>query len=79
MKKRQRKDFGPLPEVGFIRVDHVLHLLGIAKTTLYEGMANGIFPKPHKLTSRTSVWAVDEIRAFIDKVKSGENQQEAQQ
>lgn len=71
--KNTVKEYGPLPETGFIRLGHVLHLLGIAKTTLYEGVSKGIFPAPKKLTSRTSVWSVHEIREFIKKVENGAN------
>lgn len=65
-----KKDFGPMPETGFIRIAHVLHVLGIAKTTLYEGIQKGIFPAPKKLTARTSVWSVEEIRQFINNVNA---------
>ena len=67
--KKKREEFGPLPEVGFIRLPHVLHLLGIAKTTLYNNIDKGDFPAPKKLTARTSVWSVKEIRAFINSVE----------
>ena len=72
--KRKEEAFGPLPEVGFIRLPHVLHVLGIAKTTFYVGIESGIFPKPKKLTARTAVWSVEEIRALIDRInKEGVN------
>lgn len=71
--KSTEKKYGPMPETGFIRLGHVLHLLGISKSTLYEGIPKGIFPAPKKLTARTSVWSVHEIRAFIEKVENGVN------
>jgi len=58
-----------LPEEGFVRINQVLNVLGIAKTTLYEGIEAGIFPAPKKLTKRTSVWSVRELREFIEKVE----------
>lgn len=69
MNTQKKEQYGPLPEVGFIRLPHVLHLLGVAKTTLYSNIQKGIFPAPKKLTSRTSVWSVTEIREFINRVE----------
>ena len=70
MSNSNKKEYGSMPETGFIRIGHVLHVLGIAKTTLYEGIQKGIFPAPKKLTSRTSVWSVEEIRQFINNVNN---------
>lgn len=70
MSNNKKEEYGAMPETGFIRIGHVLHVLGIAKTTLYEGIAKGIFPAPKKLTSRTSVWSVEEIKNFINRVNA---------
>lgn len=67
-EKNKRQEFGPMPDVGFIRLPQVLYYLGISKTTFYQNIENGIFPKPKKLTARTSVWSVEDIRNLIDRV-----------
>lgn len=69
IQMQQKTEFPPLPDTGFVRLPHLLYLCGgISKTTLYEGIKNGDFPAPKKLTSRTSVWSVDDVRALVERV-----------
>lgn len=71
-KRRQRKDktTSPIPEIGFLRLPQVLHILGVSKTAFYAGISSGVYPAPKKLTARTAVWSVREIREFIEKVEA---------
>ena len=64
-----------MPHEGFVRLCTVLQIIGIKKTTLYSWIRRGIFPPPKKLTKRTSVWPVSEIRDFIkEKSEAGKNE-----
>jgi len=58
----------PLPQEGFVRLPQVLHVLGIGKTTFWEGIKTGRFPAPIKLGPRTSVWKVEDIRNLISRI-----------
>lgn len=58
----------PLPQEGFVRLPQVLHVLGIGKTTFWEGIKTGRFPAPVKLGPRTSVWKVEDIRNLINRI-----------
>jgi len=58
----------PLPQEGFVRLPQVLHVLGIGKTTFWEGIKTGRFPAPIKLGPRTSVWKVEDIRSLISRI-----------
>ncbi|MDL2259325.1 AlpA family phage regulatory protein [Deltaproteobacteria bacterium OttesenSCG-928-K17] len=58
----------PLPQEGFVRLPQVLHVLGIGKTTFWEGIKTGRFPAPLKLGPRTSVWKVEDIRNLITRI-----------
>lgn len=58
----------PLPQEGFVRLPQVLHVLGIGKTTFWEGIKSGRFPAPIKLGPRTSVWKVEDIRNLISRI-----------
>ena len=58
----------PLPQEGFVRLPQVLHVLGIGKTTFWEGIKTGRFPAPLKLGPRTSVWKVEDIRNLISRI-----------
>ena len=58
----------PMPQEGFVRLPQVLHVLGIGKTTFWEGIKTGRFPAPVKLGPRTSVWKVEDIRNLISRI-----------
>jgi len=57
-----------LPEAGFIRLPTVLAVFPVSKTTLWEMIKKGTFPKPVKLGPRISAWPVEAIRAFLEAV-----------
>lgn len=50
-----------LPEVGFIRIKEVLKIFPIGRSTWWEGVKDGRFPKPVKLGERTTAWKVEDI------------------
>lgn len=55
---------------GFLRLPQVLEILPISKSTWWKGIQEGRFPKPVKLTERTSAWLLDDIEALCDKLAS---------
>lgn len=61
-----------LPEVGFLRLSDVLKIIPVAKTAWYQGVKEGRFPAPVKLTKRASGYRVGDIRALIDRLEAGE-------
>lgn len=74
MSSKTKKEYGTLPEIGFIRLPHVLHIFGgISKTAFYNGMKEGIYPHPVRLTARTVVWDVETLRAFVNKAREAIN------
>ena len=58
----------PLPQEGFVRLPQVLHVLGIGKTTFWEGIKTGRFPAPVKLGPRTAAWRVKDICDLIERL-----------
>lgn len=68
-----------LPETGFLRIWQIVGskkrnqpgLIPIGRSTFLEGVKTGKFPKPIKLSERTTAWRVEDIRALIDQI-SGE-------
>lgn len=52
--------------IGLMRVDEVLDVLKIGRTSLYRGMREGKYPKPLQLGLRTSRWRASDIFAVID-------------
>ena len=71
--KNKKFDLLPLPEEGFARLPQVLYVLGIGKTSLWQGIKTGKYPAPIKLGPRTTVWRVEDIRAVIDQYSKGES------
>ncbi|MBL0320177.1 MAG: AlpA family phage regulatory protein [Alphaproteobacteria bacterium] len=57
--------FSELPETGFLRVRDILKFIPVGKSTWWEGVKSGRFPKPVKLGPRTTAWRVEDIREFI--------------
>jgi len=59
-----------LPETGFLRLPQVLEFIPVSKTAWYDGIADARYPKPVKLSERTSAWRVEDIRKLIAELGS---------
>jgi predicted DNA-binding transcriptional regulator AlpA len=66
-----------LPQTGYLRLKQILGskksnppimpLIPIGKTSWWEGIKEGKFPKPIKLGPRITVWKIEDIRALFEK------------
>ena len=59
--------FSDFPKTGLVRVSAILAPAGpipVSKSTWWEGVRSGRFPKPFKLGPRTTVWRAEDIRAL---------------
>ena len=65
---RKFKDNYVLPEEGVVRLPVILRILGIGKTTWYNGIRSGKYPKSIKPSIGTVAWRVEDIRALISKL-----------
>ncbi len=60
------------PEIGFLRLPEIigagdnLGIIPVSRSPWYKGIAEGRYPKPVKLSERTSAWEVEDIRKLID-------------
>lgn len=57
------------PRTGFVRLSQILSPTGpipVSKSTWWQGVKNGRFPKPTKLGPRTTVWRAEDIRALYE-------------
>ncbi len=59
----------PLPETGFVRIKEILRIIPVGKTTWWEGVRDGRYPKPVKLAPRVTAWRVEDIRELIEQYK----------
>lgn len=70
----------PLPATGFLRQRQILGdknanppipaILPISKTSWWEGIGKGKYPRPIKLGPRTTAWRAEDIRAMLDRITS---------
>lgn len=64
-----------LPSIGYLRLSQILGnknsrppipaLIPVGKSTWWEGVKSGRFPKPVKLGPKTTVWRIEDIRQLI--------------
>ena len=54
-----------LPEAGFVRLSTVLQCIPVSRAAWYEGIKAGRYPAPVRLSERTAVYRVEDIRALI--------------
>jgi prophage regulatory protein len=67
-----------LPETGYLRLPQIIGdptrtpaipaLIPVAKSTWWQGVKEGRFPKPVKLGPKTTAWRVEDIRALIERL-----------
>lgn len=50
---------------GFLRLPEVLKLIPVSKSTWWNGIRTGRFPKPVKLGPNTSAWRAEDIQNLI--------------
>lgn len=66
----------PLPLTGYLRLSQIVGnakadppipaIYPIGRSSWWEGVRTGRFPKPYKLGPRTTAWRVEDIRALIE-------------
>ena len=62
-------EYSSFPRTGLVRLSQILAPTGpipVSKSTWWQGVRDGRFPKPLKLGPRTTVWRVDDIRAIFE-------------
>lgn len=50
--------------INFLRIKTVQSQTGLARSTIYKLMAEGEFPKPVKITEKSSAWVDSEVDAW---------------
>jgi len=54
-----------LPSTGYVRLPTVLHHIPVSKSTWWDGVQKGRFPKPIKLSERCTAWRAEDIHTLI--------------
>jgi len=65
-----------LPETGYVRITQILGdkkaappippIIPVGRTAWWQGIKDGRYPPAIKLSARTTVWRVSDIRQLID-------------
>lgn len=53
-----------------LRINQVLALVPVGRSSWWEGCRTGRYPKPIKLGPRTTVWRAEDIDAFIENLET---------
>lgn len=59
------------PKTGFVRIKQIIAPWGpipVSKSTWWQGIKEGRFPKAHKLGPGVTVWRAEDIRALYEGV-----------
>jgi prophage regulatory protein len=49
-----------------IRIDEVLHICGLSRSSLYASIQKGEFPVQVKLSKKSSAWLYSEVQAWVN-------------
>lgn len=75
MQTFEPKQASALPAEGYVRLKQILAPGGpipVRKSTWWAGVKTGRFPRSYHLGPGITVWRVEDIRALIDQISSGE-------
>ncbi len=59
------QNFDKLPDSARVRLPVVKGLFSCSSATVWRNVNNGVFPKPSKLTPRTTTWLVGDLRKLL--------------
>jgi prophage regulatory protein len=60
--------------VKLLKLDDVIELSGLSRSSVYSLAQQGKFPKPLKLSKRSSAWVEDELKEWIAERIKARNQ-----
>ena len=56
-----------LPETGYVRLSLILKVFPVSKSTWWNGVKDGRYPKGVKIGPRVTAWRVEDIRALLER------------
>lgn len=62
-----------MPLATHLRLPELTLRLGVGRSTVYKLIKSEGFPKPVKITRRTSAWNEDEVQAYLDRQRTEPN------
>lgn len=59
-----------LPLTGLLRIKQVLRFVPVSRSNWWQGVREGRYPQPLKLSQRVTCWRAADIRALIERRES---------
>jgi predicted DNA-binding transcriptional regulator AlpA len=59
-----------LEKSGYLRIDQILKLIPIGKSTWWAGVKSGRFPPGYKAGPNTTMWKASDIEALLTKFEN---------
>jgi len=59
-------DLTNLPDTGLLRIKQVLQFIPVSRSAWWSGVKSGRYPKPFKLSSKTTVWKSRDIKSICE-------------
>lgn len=60
-----------IPSDGYLRLQQVLHIIPVGRSTWWAGVRSGRFPASIKLGPRTTAWRAADIRQLLMDIDGG--------
>jgi len=60
-----------MSEIRLMRLQEVLRIIPVSKASWYNGMRDGKYPKPVKLSVRSVAWKSADIEDLISRLSNG--------
>jgi prophage regulatory protein len=65
-KRLTAQEVPDLPQIGLLRIKQVLQFVPVSRSHWWQGVKEGRFPKPVKLSRRVTCWKVADIRRLVE-------------
>jgi prophage regulatory protein len=59
----------------FIRLPEVLHLTALSRTSIYEQIQQGTFPKQYRISKTAVAWRLSEVQNWMQSITGADDQE----
>ena len=59
-----------LPKTGLLRIKQVLRFVPVSRSNWWQGVKEGRYPQPLKLSARVTCWRAADIRDLVEGIQS---------
>jgi prophage regulatory protein len=65
-KDSKIQEIQEIPQTGLMRIKQVLRFVPVSRSNWWQGVKEGRYPKPVKLSERVTTWRACDIRALVE-------------